>query len=194
MHKDLIESACIHRRKLITEALERGNSISIYMCSNCLERYARSWEKYKGTGIEKEYKVYLRQHMKTLMKYIETYPDRYQIRLLKKCPRLRYELLYLPVRNDQGIVENKISKVFFLGREPECLRDKRIIGGSSDLGFGQGFGDLIGFATDLENLLDFFHKQHTGLKDNFVDSRFEDPEKMVEHIKELIFKNIPEND
>jgi transcriptional regulator with XRE-family HTH domain len=194
VHKDLVESACIHRRKLITEALEKGNRISTYICSNCFERYMRGWERYKGMDIEDKYKMFLREHIQALIKYIETYPDRYKLKLLKKCPRIRYEMLYMPVRNKQGKVENKISKVFFLGRDSECNKDRRIIGWSDDFSFGQGFGNLIGFATDLQNLLDFFHKQHTGLKDNFVDSRFEDPEKMVEHIRELMFKNIPEND
>jgi hypothetical protein len=102
-------------------------------------------------------------------------------------------MLYMPVRNKQEKVESKISKVFFLGRDSECNKDRRIIGWSDDFGFGQGFGDLIGFATDLQNLLDFFHKQHSGLQDNFVEDRFQNPEKMVEHIRELMFKNIPEN-
>ena len=194
VHKDLVESACIHRRKLITEALERGNRISTYICSGCFERYMRGWEKYRGSDIEGKYQGFLREHMQALIKYIETYPDRYQIKLLKKCPRIRYELLYLPVRSDQGKVETKISKVFFLGHESDCIMDRRIIGGSNDLGFGQGFGDLIGFATDLQNILDLFHKQHTGLKANFVDDRFEDYTTMVEHIKQLMAQNIPEND
>ena len=78
-------------------------------------------------------------------------------------------------------------------RESECNLGRRIAVGSNGFGFGQGFGDLIGIVTDLQNLLDFFHKRHLGLKDNFVDSRFEDPEKMVKHIKQLMSKNIPQN-
>jgi transcriptional regulator with XRE-family HTH domain len=193
VHKDLIESACIHRRKLITEALARGNKINTYLCSNCFEIYMRRWEKHKGTDMEDKYKMFLREHIQALMKYIETYPEGYKLKLLKKCPQIKYEMLYMPVRNKQEKVENKISKVFFLGRDSECNKDRRIIGWGDDFGFSQGFGNLIGFATDLQNLLDFFHKQHSGLNDNFVDHRFEDPEKMVEHIKELMFKNIPEN-
>jgi hypothetical protein len=65
------------------------------------------------------------------------------------------------------------------------------LGWSDDNGFGQGFGDLIGFATDLQNLLDFFHKQHLGLKDHFVDDGFDDPQSLVEHIQELMDNNIP---
>jgi len=45
VHKDFVESACIHRRKLINEALERGNRINTYVCSVCLERYMRGWER-----------------------------------------------------------------------------------------------------------------------------------------------------
>ena len=178
-------------RKLINEALERGNSISTYVCSNCLERYMRGWERHKGTDIEGRYKIFLREHMQTLIKYMETYPDLYRFRLVKKCPRMRYELLYMPSRTGQGKIENKISKVIFLGRESECNKDRRIIGGSNDFGFGQGFGDLIGFATDLHNISDFFHKQHLGLKNNFVDDRFGDPKKMVEYLKKSMSKNIP---
>jgi len=191
MNKDLVESACIHRRKLITEALERGNKISTYICSGCLERYMKGWERYKGADVEGTYKMFLREHMQTLTHYIDTYPDRYQVKLLKKCPRLRYELLYVPVRGEQGEVEPKISKVFFLGHESDCNLDKRIMAGVNDFGFGQGFGDLIGFATDLQNILDLFHKQHSGLEDNFVDPRFEDPQKMVDHIRALTVKHIP---
>ena len=75
--------------------------------------------------------------------------------------------------------------------ESECNSDRRILGWSDDNGFDQGFGDLIGFATDLQNLLDFFHKQHLGLKDHFVDDRFDNPQSLVEHIQELMDKNIP---
>ena len=50
---------------------------------------------------------------------------------------------------------------------------------------------MIGFATDLQNLLDFFHKQHLGLQDHFVDDGFDDPKKMVGHIQEMMAKNIP---
>jgi hypothetical protein len=191
VHKDLVESACIHRRKLITEALERGNRISTCICSDCLERYLRGWERHKGTDAEGTYKMFLKQHLETLTHYIKTYPDRYQVKLLKKCPRLRYELLYVPVRGDQGEMELKLSKVFFLGHESDCNLDKRIMAGTNDFGFGQGFGDLIGFATDLQNILDLFHKQHSGLEDNFVDPRLEDPQKMVAHIRALMVKHIP---
>ena len=191
VHKDLVESACIHRRKLITEALEKGNSISTYICAGCFERYMKRWERYSGTDIEDKYKLFLREHLQTVVKYIENYPQRFNLKLLKKCPRVRYELLYTPNQNKQGEIENKINKVFFLGRESECNSDRRILGWSNDNGFGQGFGDLIGFATDLQNLLDFFHKQHLGLKDHFVEDRFDDPQRLVEHIKKLMNKNIP---
>ena len=191
VHKDLVESACIHRRKLITEALEKGNTISTYICAGCLERYMKRWERYAGTDIEDKYKLFLREHLQTVMKYIENYPQRFNLKLLTKCPRVRYELLYTPERNKQGEVEDKINKVFFLGRESECNSDRRILGWSGDNGFGQGFGDLIGFATDLQNLLDFFHKQHLGLKDHFVDDRLEDPQRKVEQNKDLMKKNIP---
>lgn len=63
--------------------------------------------------------------------------------------------------------------------------------GSNDFGFGQGFGDMIGFATDLQNLLDFFHKQHVGLEEHFVDNHFVNSEKTVKPIKKLMYKNIP---
>jgi hypothetical protein len=62
------------------------------------------------------------------------------------------------------------------------------LGWIDDNGFGQGFGDLIGFATDLQNLRDFFHKQHLGLKDHFVDNSFDNPQSLVEHIQELMDK------
>jgi transcriptional regulator with XRE-family HTH domain len=191
VYKDLVESACLHRRKLITEALERGNRISTFICSNCFERYMRGWERYKDTNNEAKYKNFLRDHIQTLIKYIETYSDRYQINLLEKCPRLRYELLYMPIRNRQGKVKNKINTVFFMGRESECNKDMRITIGNEESRFGQGFGDLIGFATDLQSILDFFHKQHQGLAENFVDHRFKDPEKMIKHIQQLMTKNIP---
>lgn len=151
----------------------------------------KRWERYSGTDVEETYKTFLREHLQTMVKYIENYPQRYNFRLLTKCPRIRYEMLYIPQRDEQGGVENKISKVFFLGRESECNSDRRIIGWSGDNGFGQGFGDLIGFATDLRNLLDFFHKQHLGLKDHFVDHQFDDTQRLVEHIKDLMNKNIP---
>lgn len=191
VHKDLVESACIHRRKLITEALEKGNIINTYVCTGCLERYMKRWERYRGTDVEEKYKMFLREHMQTLAKYIESYPHRYNLVLLKKCPRIRYEILYTPHRNSQGHVEKKISKVFFLGRESECNSDRRILGWSDDNGFGQGFGDLIGFATDLQNLLDFFHKQHVGLREHFADDRFDSPQSITEHINNLISTNIP---
>ena len=151
----------------------------------------KRWERYSGTAIEDKYKLFLREHLQTVVKYIENYPRRFNLKLLRKCPRVRYELLYTPNQNKQGEVEIKINKVFFLGRESECNSDRRILGWSNDNGFGQGFGDLIGFATDLQNLLDFFHKQHLGLKDHFVDDRFDDPHRLVEHIKQLMNKNIP---
>ena len=72
--------------------------------------------------------------------------------------------------------------------ESECNSDRRILGWSDDNGFGQGFGDLIGFATDLQNLLDFFPKQHLGLKDHFVDDWFDNPQSLIGHIKELMDK------
>jgi hypothetical protein len=182
-----------HRRKLITEALEKGNTITTYICAGCLERYMKRWENYSGTEVEDKYKNFLREHVQTLVKFIKTYPDRYNVKLLKKCPRIRYQILYTPLRSGMGGAQNKINKVFFLGRESECNRDRRIVGWSDYDGFGQGFGDLIGFATDLQSLLDFFHKQHVGLKDHFVDTRFDKPEIIVEHINELLFKNIPSN-
>lgn len=191
VYKDLVESACIHRRKLITEALERGNRIITYICTNCLEIYMRRWESYKDTDHEVKYKNFLREHIQTLIQYIESYKNLYQLKLLEKCPRLRYELLYIPFRNKQGKIQNKISTVFFMGRESECNRERRIAIGNGEPRFGQSFGDLIGFATDLQNILDFFHKQHQGLAENFVDHRFEDPEKMVKYLKQLMYKNIP---
>ncbi len=191
VYKDLVESACIHRRKLITEALERGNKIITYICANCLERYLRRWESYRETDNETKYKNFLREHIQTLIQYIESYKNLYQLKLLEKCPRLRYELLYLPVKNRQEKVQNKLATVFFMGRESECNKDRRIAIGNEELRYGQGFGDLIGFATDLQNILDFFHKQHQGLSENFVDRRFEDPEKMVKHLRQLMYKNIP---
>lgn len=194
VHKDLVESACIHRRKLITEALEKGNFISTYICSDCFERYTLEWKKYEGTDIEEKYKKLLREHLRTLIKYIETYPDQYRLKLLTKCPRIRYQMVYMPLRNDQGKVENKIAEVIFLGRESPCNTDKRILWWSKDIGYGQGFGDLIGFATDLQNLIDFFHKQHMGMKEYFVDARFDEPKKIIQHIKGLMLKNIPGSD
>jgi transcriptional regulator with XRE-family HTH domain len=193
LHKDLIESACTHRRKLITEALDKGNCIKTYICSNCFERYLLGWEQHKGTDAEEKSKKLLREHLQTLISYIENYPNQYQLRFLKKCPRTRYELLYMPLQNELGKVEQNLSRVIFLGRESLCNADRRILWWSNDNGFGQGFGDLLGFATDLQNLLDFFHMQHVGLKDHFVDDRFKNPESVTEHIRELMSKNIPEN-
>lgn len=194
LHKDLIESACTYRRKLITQALDRGNCINTYICSNCFERYTLGWERYKGTHInEDKYKVLLREHLETLIKYIETYPDQYRLRFLKKCPRIRYELFYAPIRNEKGVIENKISKVIFLGRESLCNADRKLWW-NHNFGFGQGFGDLLGFATDVQNLMEFFHKQHVGLKEHFIDDRFDNPKKTTEYIKDLISKNIPASD
>ena len=192
VHKDLLESACNHRRKLLTEALERGNTLSTFICSSCLELYMRGWEKYRNTDLVETYKMFLREHMETFVEYIENYPGQYRMSLLEKCPRLKYQLLYLPVQNDRGKVENKINRLFFIGRESYCNEDKRSMGGRNDFGFGQGFGDMIGFATDLQNILDFFHKQHVGLEKHFVDRRFEDPKKMVKHIRALMAKHLPE--
>ena len=189
-YKDLVASACLHRRKLVTEALDKGNFITSYICSNCLENYTQRWKKYRGTDFENTYKLFLKQHIEMLIYYIETYPDRYQLKLLKKCPRIKYEMLYLPTPNDQGVVEKKIDKVFFHAQESDCNIDKRILGGIRELSSGQGFGDLIGFATDLQNLLDFFHKQHTGLQENFTDDRFDSPEKIVNYLKSLNADNI----
>ena len=70
------------------------------------------------------------------------------------------------------MVENKVSKVFFHGQESSCNVDKKILGGIREFSYGQGFGDLIGFATDQQNLLDFYQKQHVGLKGHFIDERF----------------------
>ncbi|MGD9212656.1 MAG: helix-turn-helix transcriptional regulator [Desulfobacteraceae bacterium] len=190
VYKDLVGSACVHRKKLITEALGNGNSIRTYICSNCLVRYMRSWEQFKGTKIEEKYKMYLTQHIKTLLKYLEDYPDQYQIKLLNKCPRLRYELLYLNNQNSSGKMEKEISKVFFSGRESVCNKDVRISEGPNDFGFSPGFGDLIGFATDLRNILDFFHKHHAGLDKHFVNRKFDEPARMVDHITILLSKYI----
>jgi len=191
VHKDLIESACIHRRKLITEALEKGNFIDTYICSDCFERYTLEWKKYEGTDVEEKYKKLLREHLETLVSYTEAYPNQYNLRLLTKCPRIRYEMLYMPVRNTKGMSENRIAEVIFLGRESPCNNDRRVLWWSQDIGYGQGFGDLMGFATDIQNLLDFTHKQHLGMKRHFIDSRLEDPKKMIEHIRGLMIKNIP---
>jgi hypothetical protein len=191
VHKDLVESACMHRRKLITEALEKGNKISTYICANCFERYMTGWERYRGTGFEGKYRLFLREHLEALTHYIERYPDRYQLRLLTKCPRTRYELLYLPMQSISGEPGSTIDKAFFLGHEPRCIVDRKLIGTGNDCGFGQGFGDMIGFATDLQSILDFFHKQHAGLTEHFIDHRFEDPAEMIDHIRRLVEKNIP---
>jgi len=193
LHKDLIESACTHRRKLITEALDKGNCLSTYICANCFERYTLGWEKYKGTDFEDKYKMFLREHLQTLISYIEKYPNQYKLRFFKKCPRIRYELLYMPLQNEPGKAEQNLSKVIFLGRESPCNADRKNLWWSHDSNFGQGFGDLIGFATDLQNLLDFFHMQHVGLKNHFVDDRFKTPESVIERIQELMSKNIPAN-
>jgi transcriptional regulator with XRE-family HTH domain len=189
-YKDLIASACLHRRKLITEALEKGNLISTYVCANCLENYTQRWKKYKGTDFESTYKKFLKEHIEMLIHYIETYPDRYRFKLLKKCPRIKYQMLYLPTSNKKGEVENKISKVFFHAQESDCNIDKKILGGIPELSSGLGFGDLIGFATDLQNILEFFHKQHSGLKNNFSDERYDRPEEIVSHLKALTSDNI----
>ena len=50
---------------------------------------------------------------------------------------------------------------------------------------------MIGFATDVQNLLEFFHKQHIGLKEHFIDNQLDTPIKVTEYIRELIDKNIP---
>ena len=92
--------------------LEKGNSISTYICAGCLERYMKRWERYAGADIEDKYQLFLREHLQTLVKYIENYPDRYNLRLLKKCPRIRYEMLYTPIQKGHGDVENKINKGF----------------------------------------------------------------------------------
>ena len=192
VYKDLVASACLHRKKLMTEALERGNLISTYICCDCLENYIRRWQKYKGTGIEDKYKAFLKQHFETFIKYIETYPDRYQVKLLNKCQRIKYELLYLPELNKQGRDATKISKIFFHAHETNCSKSRVVLGGIQDIGFGQGFGNLIGFATDSKNITEFFHKQHLGLMENFTDLRFDTPEKVVAHLRALISEFIPQ--
>jgi len=196
VHKDLVTSACAHRRKLITEALERGNCISTYICHGCFERYVKRWEQYNGADIEGNHKNFIEEHLETLIKYIETYPDHYKLRFLKKCHRLNYELLYIPFQSEKGVIENKASNVLFFTTDTECNRrtGTRIPGINSNNGFGQGFGDMIGFVSDKQNLIDFFHKQHIGLKEHFVDDQLLDPKRIVEHIKELMSKNIPGND
>lgn len=192
VYKDLVASACLHRRKLITEALERGNLISTYICSDCLEKYMRRWERYKGTDIEGIYRIYLKQHCETLIEYIQKYPDRYQLKLLKKCLRIKYEMLYLPSPTENETAGAKISKVFYHAQETSCNINKKLVGPIHEFSFGQGFGNLIGFATDLHGIMDFFHKQHIGLTENFTDKHYDDPKKVVEHLKALLLKFIPE--
>ena len=51
--------------------------------------------------------------------------------------------------------ENKISKVYFLGRESECNKDGRIMGGGQRFWIWRGVWRPDRFATDLQNLLDF---------------------------------------
>lgn len=64
-----------------------------------------------------------------------------------------------------------------------CSEDlsMRINLASEEFGYGQGFGDLIGFATDLQNIFDLFDKQHKGLDERFNDSKI-----LVAHLKKLI--------
>lgn len=191
LSKALVESAVIHRRRLIDEALEKGNRISVYVCANCFEKYSLDWKRFEGTKLASTYKTYLREHLHTLIKYIETYPNHYQLKLLKKCPRTRYELLYVPGMNIGKQVGKKINMVIFLGRESPCNVEPKKPPLKHELRFSQGFGDLSGFATDLQNLLEFFHKQHIGLKKHFCTKQYDTPEKMANYIRELIEKNIP---
>ena len=60
-------------------------------------------------------------------------------------------------------------------------------------GSGQGFGDLIGFSTDLQNTLDPFHKQHAGLTENFADARFDAPQEVVMRLKTIVSAHILES-
>jgi len=190
----LVESAVIHRRRLIDEALDKGNCISVYICANCFEKYTLGWKRFEGTQLEDTYKLYLREHLQTLIKYIETYPNQYKLRLLSKCPRTRYELLYMPGKNIDGHIAKKINMVIFLGRESPCNMERKKAFLKHELSFSQGFGDLSGFATDLQNLLEFFHKQHIGLVKHFSEKRYDSPKKLADYIRELINKNIPLNE
>lgn len=191
LSKALVESALVHRRRLINEALDKGNCISVYVCANCFEKYTLDWKRFEGTKLENTYKLHLKEHLQTLINYIETYPDQYKLRLLNKCPRTRYELLYVPAKNTQGHITKKINMVIFLGRESPCNINRKKALPQHGSNFSQGFGDLSGFATDLQNMLEFFHKQHIGLKKHFCDKRYENPRKMADYIRELIDKNIP---
>ena len=193
LSKDLVESAVIHRKRLINEALEKGNSINVYICANCFEKYTLEWKKLASSETKNLYKTYLREHLQTLINYIETYPNQYKLTLLKKCPRTRYELLYMPEKNDQGQNQKKMDMVIFMGRESPCNLERKRFMVPIDLSYTQGFGDLCGFATDLQNLMEFFHKQHIGLKKHFTDTRFDTPKKLTEYIRELMDKNIPLN-
>lgn len=194
LSKALVESALIHRRRLIDEALEKGNRISVYVCANCFEKYTLDWKRFEGTKLETTYKLHLKAHLHTLIKYIETYPDQYNLRLLNKCPRTRYELLYVPGKNVDGRIQKKINMVIFLGRESPCNVNRKKAFMGDELIFSQGFGDLSGFATDLQNMLEFFHKQHIGLKKHFCDTKYDSPRKLADYIRELIDKNIPLNE
>lgn len=194
LSKALVESAVIHRRRLIDEALDKGNCISVYICSNCFEKYTLGWKRLEGSSMENIYKAYLREHLETLIEYIETYPDQYQLKLLKKCPRTRYELLYMPGKNIDGHAGKKINMVIFLGRESPCNMERKKALMQDELIYSQGFGDLSGFATDLQNLLEFFHKQHIGLKKHFCDTRYNSPRELSDYIRKLIHKNIPMNE
>lgn len=185
--KDMIASACAHRRKLIGEALRRGNQVRSYLCTSCLERYLSQWRRHGDPATAERHKVFLREHLRTMITLIDTYPESFRLHLLRKCPQLRYELLYLP--DDEGRVAPR--KLMFLGRESGCARDAHVAAGNVAAVFAQGFGDLIGFATDLQSMLDFFEAQHTGLHEHFVDARFGRPEAMVRELEEMMKRCVP---
>ena len=189
-YKDLVASACLHRRKLVTEALQKGNEIRTYICSCCLERYMQRWKTYNSQEVKNRSREFLKQQINKLIEYIESYPNLYRLILLKKCPRIKYEMLYLPVPDKNGRLTNKINKVFFHSQESECNKDSRILGTVDNLSAGQGFGDLIGFATDSQNTIELFHKQHIGLNDNYTDTNFDSSQKIVKHLKSLLQKHI----
>ncbi|MCC6473659.1 MAG: hypothetical protein IT514_07940 [Burkholderiales bacterium] len=191
VYMDMMASACAHRRKLVNEALRRGNRISTYICSGCLERYLRRWERHARAEHAQRHRFFLREHVQTLIAYLEAYPEQYRLHLLRKCPQLRYDLLYLPAAGERIDAGQKLSKLLFLGRESECVKSAGIASDERDQVFDQGFGDHIGFATDVQSMLDFFHMQHAGLDAGFVDRRFDTARAMIAHLRELLSRTVP---
>lgn len=130
------------RRKIMQDALTKYK-ITHFICKHCMAEYIK-----KADTTTKEEKEFIRQHLKTTIKYITQH--NYDLRLTNKCEAVLYEIKHV---HDHDSRES--NKIMFVGMTRH----------ESDM-----YGHFLGFVTDVKRIYSRLNSEFKSLKDVAMSS------------------------